>query len=165
MIEEWKKIRDTGYEISNRGRVRGRMVDYIKPITSGRRYAQVCIVDKGKFTFPSIHRLVASYFVKGKTKDKCTVNHKDGNKSNNCASNLEWCTLKENIAHATKNNLLSHGESHVTAKLNIIAVILIKELDREGYSHRDLGKIFGVAYSTIRSSIIGQNWKRYYHER
>ena len=29
-------------------------------------------------------------------------NHKDGDKSNNCIENLEWCTLSENAIHSYK---------------------------------------------------------------
>lgn len=46
-----------------------------------------------------IHRLVASVFIGGESPD-LTVNHKDGDKSNNAVSNLEWMTQRDNNRHA-----------------------------------------------------------------
>jgi hypothetical protein len=44
----------------------------------------------------SLHRLVAKIFIPNPD-NKETVNHKDGNKLNSKASNLEWMTNSENI--------------------------------------------------------------------
>lgn len=55
-----------------------------------------------------VHRLVAKLFVENKDpKNKTDVNHKDGNKLNNIADNLEWVTKSENMIHAKNNNLLN----------------------------------------------------------
>lgn len=44
----------------------------------------------------AVHRLVAIYFVSGRSDEKNTVNHIDGNKTNNRWDNLEWCSQAEN---------------------------------------------------------------------
>ena len=44
------------------------------------------------------HRMVAETYLT-KPKDKTEVNHKDGNKLNNDAENLEWVTSSENQRH------------------------------------------------------------------
>lgn len=50
--------------------------------------------------------------------NKLTVNHKDGNKYNNIATNLEWSTQSENSKHAHETGLCYQlGESNPFAKL------------------------------------------------
>lgn len=50
------------------------------------------------------HRLVALYFLP-RNEGKDVVNHKDGNKLNNCLNNLEWVTMQENNIHAYETGL------------------------------------------------------------
>jgi hypothetical protein len=62
--------------------------------------------NKGKHK--RVHRLVAAAFCN--KRDGCDeVNHKDGNKLNNRAENLEWCTKSENMLHAYRMGLQTKG--------------------------------------------------------
>lgn len=58
-----------------------------------------------------VHRLVAIAFLDNPL-NKETVNHIDGDKSNNNLSNLEWSTYAENNEHGRKNGLLKPPPIH-----------------------------------------------------
>ena len=96
--------------VSNYGRVKrikrgpatqvGRI---LKPINRGP-YLAVTLFDENGPKMHSVHRLVATAFHKN-SQNKPMVNHKDGNKHNNAASNLEWVTAQENNRHAADTGL------------------------------------------------------------
>ncbi len=51
-----------------------------------------------------VHRLICLGFYPNDNSRSLQVNHKDGNKSNNNISNLEWCTASQNSKHARQLN-------------------------------------------------------------
>lgn len=101
-VETWKQIDGFNYEVSTHGRVRNMITGYmLKPQLHDNKYYRVTL-NKKHF---KIHRLVAETFIPNSS-NKPQINHKDGNKLNNYASNLEWCTNKENAIHAVKTGLI-----------------------------------------------------------
>ena len=78
----------------------GRVYKKLDPPASSGGYRFVRIGDR---SYP-LHRVIASAFIPN-PENKPEVNHLDGNKSNNAASNLEWATRDENVKHAKKNRL------------------------------------------------------------
>lgn len=111
--EVWSDIPDfiDRYQISNYGRVRSLQNNHGTPHIKIRKtsvrngqyeYAQLWYKDKP--ITQAVHRLVASAFIPNPN-NKPVVNHIDGNKLNNIASNLEWCTHSENHTHAFATGL------------------------------------------------------------
>jgi hypothetical protein len=65
-------------------------------------YPVVKLYLNNECTLRLVHRLVAAAFVPGAGE---TVNHQDGVKTNNAASNLEWASYTENHLHAVEHGL------------------------------------------------------------
>jgi len=92
----------SNYEVSNIGNVRNKKTGHILSKGSQKhRYEYVGLVnDDGETKSRSLHLFVAEAFVpKPESDKKLNVNHKDRNKKNNMATNLEWVTQSENVRH------------------------------------------------------------------
>ena len=94
--ERWRPVPGShGYEVSNLGRVKGpRCV--LKPSLLNSGYLGVKIATRGT----TVHAAVALAFVGPQPTRQHTVNHKNGDKLDNRAENLEWMTQAENNRHA-----------------------------------------------------------------
>ena len=86
----------------------------IKPIIV-KGYYNVSLSKNGKSKQYSIHRLVAQTFIPNPN-NLPQVNHIDGNKLNNCVSNLEWCTAKHNINESYRIGL--HSKKSIMNSIN-----------------------------------------------
>ena len=82
----------------------------------GRGYFRVKLSKDGIKEIISVHRLVAKAFIENNNNLE-TVNHKDGNKLNNNADNLEWMTSGDNTRHAHEKGLTKQGKEHQWAKI------------------------------------------------
>jgi hypothetical protein len=100
-MEKWQKVNSTEkYFVSNLGRLKNIKTGRILKKRLGKRgYLTNNISVKGKVKVVTIHRLIALHFITN-PQNKPQVNHKDGDKTNNKISNLEWVTSSENAKHA-----------------------------------------------------------------
>jgi hypothetical protein len=167
-MEIWKDIPELNkkYQCSNYGRVRRinkdpRCVKYkcLKLQTnkrSGYYYANPTTTYR-----KMVHRIVAELFLENTYNKKC-VNHKDLNKKNNNADNLEWVTYSENSQHAQANNklgrmcvILKDVHTNVTYssikdacnKLNYPYKYVAKKINENG-SYKNLIKVEKI-YKTL----------------
>lgn len=99
----YKQIRESKYEISDKGEIRNRETGQELKQQNHNGYKTVKInIGDGEKKY-RVHRLVGEVFIPN-PKNLPEINHKDLNKANNEVSNLEWCSREENIKHAQINN-------------------------------------------------------------
>jgi hypothetical protein len=82
---------------------------FLNPQSNGCSYYQVNLSKGGKTRHFFIHRLVAGAYLDNPN-DFPQVNHLDENKANNAVTNLQWCTVKENANHGTRNSRISKAK-------------------------------------------------------
>ncbi len=102
-VEFWKKHPDIEkIEVSSFGRVRSVKGHYYKGSHDRVGYLKSCFRINGKFVNKKVHRLVAETFIPNPN-NLPQVNHKDCNRANNNASNLEWCDGTYNSQYREKS--------------------------------------------------------------
>lgn len=132
------------YEVSDQGIVRsyknGKWGFRLEPRPvsgqKGKHYKTIPLCKDGKKYTKLVHRLVAEAFVPNPDGLPC-VNHKDGNKLNNRADNLEWCTHAENMHHAKITGLFS-GKQIVCVDDGAVYVSVTDAAAKTGISRRSI---------------------------
>lgn len=104
-----------------------------------------------------VHRLVAEAFLPN-PENKLEVNHKDGIKTNNKISNLEWVTSSENKIHSNISGLRRLGINNPQAKLTLEQLKIIRESNKR---HTELAIEMNVSEATIRNVRSGKTYKDY----
>lgn len=99
--EIWKDIVDYEglYQVSNLGNIKSfhnNKEKILKPRKVKDGYLMICLYKNGKGKNYQVHRLVAKYFIKDYD-ENLEVNHKDYDKENNKANNLEMMTRIQNV--------------------------------------------------------------------
>lgn len=90
------------------------------------------------------------------------INHRDGNKNNNCVTNLEYVTHKSNMSHAIAHGLFSayeiaqKGEKHWNAKLTESDV---REIRASTLAAPALASHFDVSKAMIYRIRKRQSWR------
>lgn len=127
-IEElWKSVDgyDGRYLVSNTGKVKTLYTNPPREMyqtTTNYGYKQVVLHKNGGCKHIGVHRLVAFAFVEG-YHDGLEVNHKDLDKTNNVATNLEWVTKSENQKHQHK----AHNKPYIYNRCKVCGKIIAKK--------------------------------------
>ena len=102
------------------------------------------------------HVLVALAFI-GPRPEGLHVNHIDGDKLNNAVSNLEYCTPKENTAHAFRAGLIP-SRVGTRGKLKIEGVRKIRAAIEHGEDRNEIAARRGVSRQAIDRIASGECW-------
>lgn len=117
-MEFWREIAAfPNYEVSNLGNVRNKktgkwLKQYLSPYCE---YLYINPRKDGKQRIVSVHRVTAIAWVPN-PENKPQVNHLDGNKLNNRASNFAWATPSENMLHCYQTGLKTYKPLHNKGK-------------------------------------------------
>lgn len=123
-------------------------------------YLTIRLAKNGVAKTHRVHRLVATAFIPN-PENKNAVNHKNGNKHDNMAVNLEWCTGAENSAHAASTGLSASGERNGGCKITDQQVLTAAEMVTEGLLIQDVAVSLGVNRNTITkrlNKMFGSSW-------
>jgi hypothetical protein len=165
MIVEWRPIFDGAYEVSSSGNIRraapGRRTHRGRPLTQillQVGYFAVRPVRDGKNVQRYVHALVAEAFL-GPRPPGMHVNHIDGIKTNNHASNLEYVTRAGNMAHAAASGLMARGSRHPASKLTEANVRAIRTARASGEGLMTICRRFRIAKPTASEICNYHSWR------
>lgn len=147
---------EDSYTISDTGEIYSLISNkYMKcsACTSGYPMAKLYVsydaeTNKRVYVYRRVHRLVAEHFVPNPD-NLPVVNHIDGDKSNNSASNLEWCTHKQNSEHAFATGLTPKKERTLSDE----QLKKCEEAYANGATVAELAAIYGVSRSAVERNI------------
>lgn len=150
MQVSWVRGYEGLYLVTDEGQVlsvpkNGKMGMQVKLYDTSRGYLQVHLHKNGEYKTLLVHRVVAECFCPN-PELKPEVNHIDGNRSNNRASNLEWCTKSENERH--KYDVLRTG--HAKPSRRRFTDEQIRSIRADSRGPRPLARIYGVSPNCIR---------------
>lgn len=183
MKELWKALSgyEGYYEVSNKGNVRS--VDREVVGSDNKRYfyrgrllkqhpdrvgyMRVALTKDKRTSWRSVHRLVAQAFVPNPS-NLPEINHKDENKSNNSADNLEWCDRNYNVRYGLYAEKMSSAMTN--NKYNSKPVIATLPDGTEEYypsmaeagfrftGRRNAGSI-SYALKGVQATAYGRKWR------
>lgn len=172
IAEVWKPVvgHEGQFEVSDAGRVKalahsvrhwcGRMIPKPERIVAQSRHSGgylVVALRDGKKHY--VHRLVMAAFV-GQPEEGHDVNHIDGNKTNNCVGNLEYCDRLGNVRHAIATGLQDNsGEDNGMNRYSADAIRAAHSMVQGGATQKQAAVATGVAESTVHQVVRGNRWK------
>lgn len=170
-MSEWIQVKDLDYSLKlakNQTLVirNNKTHKILKHTKVDYGYMRVTLSRNGVGKQFYIHMLLLTYFGSKRPSRFHTPNHKDGNKSNNTLSNLEWLTPAEQQIHAYTTGLhvgvgVKGSKNHLTkyTEQQILEIRAMWDGNYTTKSYTALGTLFNIPSSTIAKIIRRTNWK------
>lgn len=162
-MDQWKTVANKPrYKVCRDGQIMNVETGLIlKPIEQSTGYMHVTLCDEHKCQQMSVHRVVAKAFVPNPN-NYSQVNHIDGDKTNNRADNLEWCTNSQNMKHAYATGLQRPIPEQIEASLRKSAEVRrvpVRDIKtgKKYDSVTDCAQHVGLTRSAVSMHITGRN--------
>lgn len=155
----WRPIQgfEGRYEVSETGFVRSlvaasgkvRPFPTLKKLVTDRDgYLRVSLYDRRKMTLMLVSRAVLLAFA-GNPGGNKEASHLDGDRKNNCLSNLVWESHQENEDRKRAHGTRPHGDRNGASKIRERDIPSIRQRRAAGEKLESIAKDFGVSGSAI----------------
>lgn len=163
MQSQWRDIPgyEGCYQVSDGGEIRRTSKMRLLKLEKTRSgYLRVMFCRRGVRSRLLVHRAVAYAFL-GAPQVGQQVNHKDGDKARNAASNLEYVTPSENEQHSRDvlGKRSQKGEAHGRSRLTNESVREIRTLRAGGMRKSQIAQQIGVSHRTVTQIVNGDTWR------
>lgn len=154
------------YDVHSDGRVWSKHTSrFLIPFLSSQGrgddyYLSIKLCDNAVEKTITVHRVVATAFLPNPD-GLATVNHKDGNKQNNCVDNLEWMTQGDNKRHAFQTGITEAwwiGDKHSRSTFTNAQIHAICSQFASGVKPRELAKSTTKLYQKLFRIYNRDNW-------
>lgn len=120
------------YEVSNMGEIRNKKGRILKA-TIHNGYKRVYVINcRKERKGMAVHRIVCAMFNKQLDSSRQIVHHKNHDRLDNSASNLEWTTQSQNILHFHSQS--PHKGRHALNQICTESGIVLKQFDSIGHA-------------------------------
>jgi hypothetical protein len=123
-------------------------------------YRRVSLMTDGVRDTRRVHQLVAAAFI-GPCPPDHEVGHKNNDKADNRADNLEYCTDLENARKAAADGLLrpARGEKNAGAQLTEPeALAILQEFVTTPATTAEIAQARGLGYMLVHRLVTGETW-------